>query len=864
MKTSALLVFGMFMLTAAASAQQTATIRASTEYERGALWQAFFGDTWRDVWSSTITVPVLDIGSYAGGLEPFKTGGNQSKTLRFHGKDGYTYIFRTSNKDVQRRALPDDLRHTPIGNVIQDQTSSMHPSGALVVNVLQDALGILHAPTTLVYMPDDERLGKYRKEFANQLGYIEEWPNEVEKGKTLGGAEKIVSTERLLEHLEASMEDRFDSREYLKARMFDFVIGDTDRGADQWRWAKLEAGARDVYKPIPRDRDYAFMRANGFLIDYAARAYPKITKYQTEFPRLMALVFMTREFDRSQLVDLSPAAWDSTVSFIQQRLTDEVISRAVAQLPTAHRELSGSLIEAGLRARRDALREIARRFYLLVNTDPDIFASDEDETAEAVRNADGSLDIRIWRQGDTDTAVFVRRFEPAETEEVRLYMERGADRVVVRGDVANSIRLRVVGGEDDDVLIDSSRVSGKGGTIFYDAHGNNTYVKGNRTTVITKPYETLPPACGVDPEDECKEEKDPRVLSEERRGRQQDLMNKSRGFVEHKIRAENTRTWGNKSGWGMLFGYNASGGVILGFGPSLIDFGFRRPPHEWRADLRGLIGMRSGDFGVQLTADRYFPSTPFSIGIFAHTTQLESNRFYGFGNNTPFADPDQTLVRRSEMLVKPSLDYHIGKMVVASIGPVLRYVVLRDSVSELGQIGGRFDLLLDRSDNNPRQQRGFDLRIGGAAYPAVWGIEKAFANAAALAHLYVPLRRATAAFRVGTQKLWGPFPLHEAAFIGGLATVRGVEWNRFAGDASAYASAELRVPLVRITLLTRGELGVLGFGDAGRVWLDGASDGGWHTSGGIGLSFASLGQAVSVMYAHGEESRLYLSLGLPF
>jgi len=72
------------------------------------------------------------------------------------------------------------------------------------------------------------------------------------------------------------------------------------------------------------------------------------------------------------------------------------------------------------------------------------------------------------------------------------------------------------------------------------------------------------------------------------------------------------------------------------------------------------------------------------------------------------------------------------------------------------------------------------------------------------------------------------------------------------------------VPLARLKLFTRGQLGMIGFGDAGRVWLDEESNGDWHTGLGGGLWFGNSERQVSVTYAHGDEHRIYFYTGLPF
>jgi hypothetical protein len=73
--------------------------------------------------------------------------------------------------------------------------------------------------------------------------------------------------------------------------------------------------------------------------------------------------------------------------------------------------------------------------------------------------------------------------------------------------------VRVIGGEGDDVLADSSCVAHGAATHFYDAGGRNTFVRGPRTQVVTKPFVTVPPKRSLD-EEGANAEEDPRVLSD--------------------------------------------------------------------------------------------------------------------------------------------------------------------------------------------------------------------------------------------------------------------------------------------------------------------------------------------------------------
>ncbi|HEX6558723.1 MAG TPA: hypothetical protein VF021_04655, partial [Longimicrobiales bacterium] len=716
------------------------TIPASTQYERTGLWRALFGKTWRDVWAVPFEVRVLDLGTFAGGLEPFRKGGNQSKTLRLHGADGLTYIFRSTDKDIQN-ALPPDFRGTFAGEIVQDQTSSFHPAGALVAATLQQALGMLTAAPQFVVMPDDPRLGEFRADFKNMLGMIEERPDEGEMSAQYAGAKDIVSTEKLLEELEQSTKSRIDSREYLKARLLDFIIGDTDRGADQWRWARYDRDGARTYRPIARDRDYAFMRTEGFLTSMAAKAYPKLTRYRPEFPQLNSLVFMTAEFDRSHLIELPRSVWDSVVADVQRRLTDQVIETAIARIPEPQRRLSEAELRAGLRGRRETLPVIAHQFYTLVAQDADVYGSDDDEHAEIDRNRDGSVRVRMFRSEHDDVAVFDRTFLPRETQAIYVHLERGNDRAVVRGHVARSIQLRVIGGEGDDVLIDSGLVAHGDETRFYDASGQNTLIAGGHTDISRTPFVTAQPKRSLDEAENAEPEKHPRTIAEERRGRFQDLLNAEMGYVEQKTKAETMRMWGKKSTLAPLFAYRDGPGVIVGIGPTTTEFGFRRRPYEWQTAARVLFGTATGGFGVQLSAERHFEASPWSMSLFGHATQIESNRFFGYGNDTPFGDLDATLIMRDEVLVQPSVNYSLGRNSRVSVGPVLR--LTRPHVSANGpadvqqplgtdkysQLGARADVQLLNADRRGATQRGLDLQVGGSGYPAALDVARSFGEA---------------------------------------------------------------------------------------------------------------------------------------
>src|SRR5439155_69667 len=81
-----------------------------------------------------------------------------------------------------------------------------------------------------------------------------------------------------------------------------------------------------------------------------------------------------------------------------------------------------------------------------------------------------------------------------------------------------------------------------------------------------------------------------------------------------------------------------------------------------------------------------------------------------------------------------------------------------------------------------------------------WSVDKGFGEVHGEASTYLspPLvLDPILALRVGGKRVWGPYPFQESAFLGGLESVRGLRPGRYAGDAAAYANAELHLALFR-------------------------------------------------------------------
>jgi hypothetical protein len=94
-----------------------------------------------------------------------------------------------------------------------------------------------------------------------------------------------------------------------------------------------------------------------------------------------------------------------------------------------------------------------------------------------------------------------------------------------------------------------------------------------------------------------------------------------------------------------------------------------------------------------------------------------------------------------------------------------------------------------------------------------------------------------------------------------------MDTQRYAGDASLYGTSELLVPLAHFKLLIPVRAGVMGAAEAGRVYVGGASPGGWHatTGGGVWLGRVYGSQVISLIGTNERgHAGLQLRLGLGF
>jgi hypothetical protein len=831
----------------------TAVVAASTHYQAGRFRTWLQGANYRREWQQPVLVPVLDLVTAQGGLTPLKRGGGlQTQSLRLRAASGQEFVLRSVEKNTNG-SVPDFLHHTLAASIVQDQISAAHPYAALLVPPLAEAAGVGHTSPQLVLVPDDPRLGIYRREFASALALLEARDPAPPKAFWGPPERKKYGTADVLALLQADPRNRVDQRALLRARLLDMVLADWDRHDDQWRWlAYPRPGGGKLFRAVPRDRDQALFVNEGFLPHRARADYllPRIQGFAENFQNVNSFNFNARYFDRSFLTQLSRADWRALADSVQASLTDSVFATGLRQWPDSIYRFSGPAVLAKLQAHRAHLPEWADQYYRFLAQEVDVVGSDGPEEFEVVRQDDAHTQVTVYelaKTGQRGAVRYQRIFYTNETQEIRLYGQGGADVFALHGEVQHGPAVRVVGGEGADTLRDDSRV--RGGR--------------RRVTAYDAPTGLAVAARGPDTK---------LRLSVRSGANQYDRLAFQYPYA------------GPLSPWG----YNVDDGVFVGLGMLLRRPGFRKLPWAATHEFTANVALRTGAFSFGYAGDFAQVVGPFDLQLRA-TVQAPNyvRNFYGLGNNTELVPEETTgaayyrvrfrnlalatLLRRqlnSRSTVVGGLVYQgvdvqeqPGRILDHNPDPRLHPATLFEAKQYLGaRLGYEFTSLHARAE----------LPQGLAGQAELLALRPLTASARPLTQLNAslavyrsfrfPLRLTLATRFGGTVNFSDDYEFFQTATLGGLSNLRGFGRTRFAGRQSAYNNTEVRLQVAHFrSYLLPATFGLLAFHDVGRVWVPGETSATWHRGYGPGMWLAPTPQVVlAVLHGISAEGRLPL------
>ena len=436
----------------------TTVVIAGKEYKRSGYHNFFWGDHYRKEWTLPVRVNNFYLDTAKGGLTPTETGGGrQTKTLRLKNKLGKEYVLRSIDKNFGQ-ALPDEARGTFMSNIARDQASIGHPYGAIIIPPLAEAAGIYHTNPVIVFVPEQPALGNYNKDYANQLYLFEERPDENQEDvASFGNSVNLIGSEKLLEHIWEDNDNHVDQTSFVRARLFDMVIGDWGRHPDNWRWAKFEDGKKNIYRPVPRDRDQAFTKIDGFYPSLAGWVYKPFQGFDKTIKDVPGWDKHARPLDRLFLTDLTKEEWIKQATIIQQALTDSLISSSVRLLPPEIFAISGNSIIETIRSRRDHLQQYAIDYYNNLSQRFDLAGTHDRElfTVDRIDRKETKVEIsKITKDGEVKAPYYSRVLNSKETRELRIYSLETSDKIIVKGkDDHNPMKIRVIDPEATDSVL---------------------------------------------------------------------------------------------------------------------------------------------------------------------------------------------------------------------------------------------------------------------------------------------------------------------------------------------------------------------------------------------------------------------------
>ncbi len=287
-------------------------------------------------------------------------------------------------------------------------------------------------------------------------------------------------------------------------------------------------------------------------------------------------------------------------------------------------------------------------------------------------------------------------------------------------------------------------------------------------------------------------------------------------------------------------------------------------PYVFRVENAGSITFKSGhgDFEVPYANDYVVIEFPhvikgrFGVRFVADFSREQNLTYYGLGNASEIPAGTNPIAERYEYgWTHPRLDfqgrYHASEQVLLTWGLWASYnwmtirpgSVLYDDMyhgspevrrylhpSERHGVATTFyGVGFDSRDHEVSAHSGQYHILRVELSPGGWdGFPYRFARVNLALRGYVPLeRRVTLAVRIIADGLFGDPPFYELSHyddtyaIGGVKGVRGVPAERYYGKAKLFGNLELRTELFRFHAFSKDNvLGLTGFFDAGRLWLD--------------------------------------------
>lgn len=807
-----------------------ASIYTDEETAKSGFYKFLWGDRYRKYYSLPVKAKVAYLDTLMGGLKPIrKGGGSQSKTLHLETREGIRYVMRALKKDASQyiqatafkdQYVEDQFKNTASEALVKDVFTGSYPYAPFVVASLSGSLGIPYLNSNLYYIPKQAILGKYNQEYGNKLYVFEEHASEGHVNLASGNfTGNIINTFEVLIEIHKDESKVIDEKAYIKARLFDMLIGDWDRHYDQWRWIEYQDGNKTIYRPLPRDRDQAFSKmSDGFILGtsvYLMPAAKLLRKYASDLKDVKGFNLEPFPLDMAFITNSDKDIWDQQVTDIQRNLTDEVIDNAFNTIPKEARDESIETIKSLLKGRKLNLHAIADDYYKAVNKVAVIVGTNKDDFIKINGLENGDVEVSMFRKkGDMLKNQFHNRtYSPSLTKEIWIYGLDDDDTFEVTGE-SKTIKIRIIGGQNNDEYV----IKNGKNIIIYDYKS-----KPNTLTQVDKATLKLQDRYDINVYDYKK------------------LKNNTNQTIP-------------------TIGFNPDDGFKLGISNIYTINNFNRNPFTSQHNIKASYYFATSGFELGYSGEfaNVLGSMNLKIASEFHSPNFTLN-FFGYGNETENTDDDLGMdynrVRVSEFNFKPSLVYRAsgGSQINFGIGyesvevdnTQSRFVTSNMQLPEYifesnryGSVNAKYEF--ENFDNKAFPTFGLNTSIE-VGYKMNFDQNnsgyKYLISELGFSHKLISSGKLVLASRIKSQINFGTnFEFYQAASIGGTNGLRGFRNQRFTGNQYVFQNTDIRYSFEKFkTKVIPMRFGFFGGFDYGRVWLDGEDSKKWNNSYGGGF-----------------------------
>lgn len=836
----------------------TTSVYTPAMTKKSRFYKFLFGEHYRKYYSMPIKVNVATLDTLRGGLVTGREGGgHQSRSLRLVDKDGREYVMRGIKKSATRflqtvafkdRYIGDTYANTFAEDFLLDFYTTAHPYTPFVVGSLAESSGIYHSNPQLLYIPKQLGLGSLNQEYGDEMYMVEERPDDEFKAlASFGNADALVSTEDMLINLRKNTKYFVDEKAYIRARLFDMLIGDWDRHADQWRWAEFDRGNKIIYKPVPKDRDQAFTRYDGTLLSIFM-SIPALRHMKTLKEDINNVKWFNREpypLDVALLTISGEKEWVEEARHLQESLTDEEIDAAFKNLPAEVQDKTAEDIKGDLKKRKLHLEEFAIEYNRVLLKTVLIAGSDKKEKFIITRLPDGVTDVKVYSLEKDGKLVHSKLYNKESTKEIWLYGLDDDDEFEVTGKPDNPILVRLMGGQNNDIY---TFEDGKNVRVYDFRSKKNTYGDRNGAKLIlTDDYET----------------------------NSYDINKPKYSFMA----------------WTPSGGYNPDDGIKLGGQINYTVNNFNRRPYSQRHSLSGNYFFATDGFEFLYRGRFMNVATKWNFAVdVLYTSPNFSINFFGLGNETE-NNEDRT-----------GRDFNRVKLQIFRIAPYFfsqsrngSYTEIQ-SVFETLEIDGTNNRFVNQPgaaperlfshrqfaglsgkcafenyDNKALPSLGMSFYLSGGWKVSMDEIKRNFPHLESAISFIHKLTGSASLVATTNMKaralLNNSYEFYQAATLGGDTDLRGYRRERFTGKCSFVHSTDFRYTLSEWkSSFIPVKYGVTAGYDYGRVWLKNDQSDKWHQSAGAGLwlSGADSITAKAAYFVGSDGGRVSVGLGLGF